>query len=622
MKSHARGPATDAKIDSLLGPIPAMANPVRDIPHYLALFQTYLGRRIYLLFALALASALAEGFGIVMLLPLLQSLDGLQTEAAGGFAAALNGVIAALGLGESTVAILLIIGAFFLLKGLLLFAAGVYRAYLNTQLQVQLKGRLFTDYSHMRYQYYASRDTGHFINVLNAQVNQFLGAFGAVVELGTKLIVTGTYLALAFVVAWRFGLMALALGAVLLLLFRGLNQFVRQLSRANAREAGILTKLLVQTLQAFKYLTATGQFGHLRDESMASIKRLARNAFKLGVANSFTGSILEPIAVVSIILILIVQLAVMQQPIAPILVSILLFNRGLYAVLGMQNGLQRLFGQVGGVEMVRDEFNNQRQHREADGTHPLPPFARAIELRDVHFAYDPALGEVIKGVSLTIPSRTSVAFVGESGAGKSTLVDLLTLMLKPDRGQVLIDGIPGDQIQLASWRSQLGYVSQETVVFDDSIANNICLWQGDPLHDPDLMQRVREAARQAYIDQFIETLPDGYHTLVGDRGIRLSGGQRQRLFIARELFRKPNLLILDEATSALDTESERFIQRSIDALKGETTVVIIAHRLSTIRNVDHVYVFDQGRLVEEGAYDELRDAHQSRFGRLVAMQAL
>jgi len=137
-----------------------------------------------------------------------------------------------------------------------------------------------------------------------------------------------------------------------------------------------------------------------------------------------------------------------------------------------------------------------------------------------------------------------------------------------------------------------------------------------------LAKRIREAAKQAHIAHFIETLPDGYDTLVGDRGVRLSGGQRQRLFIARELFRKPNLLILDEATSALDSESERAIQESIDELKGQITVVIIAHRLSTIRNVDRMYVFDQGKLVEQGEYEELRDADDSKFSKLVAMQAL
>jgi subfamily B ATP-binding cassette protein MsbA len=136
------------------------------------------------------------------------------------------------------------------------------------------------------------------------------------------------------------------------------------------------------------------------------------------------------------------------------------------------------------------------------------------------------------------------------------------------------------------------------------------------------MERVHDAASRAHIAHFIERLPEGYETQVGDRGLRLSGGQRQRLFIARELFREPNLLILDEATSALDSESERAIQQSIDALKGRLTVVIIAHRLSTIRNVDQVFVFDRGRLVEQGPYERLRDSRDSRFARLVALQAL
>jgi subfamily B ATP-binding cassette protein MsbA len=140
--------------------------------------------------------------------------------------------------------------------------------------------------------------------------------------------------------------------------------------------------------------------------------------------------------------------------------------------------------------------------------------------------------------------------------------------------------------------------------------------------DPDLRERVIDAAERAHAHHFIQDLPNGYQTVVGDRGVRLSGGQRQRLFVARELFKRPNLLILDEATSALDTESERYIQQSIDALKGEMTVVIIAHRLSTIKNVDHVYVLDDGRVIEDGSYHELRGHDQSRFREMVEMQSL
>jgi ABC-type multidrug transport system fused ATPase/permease subunit len=229
---------------------------------------------------------------------------------------------------------------------------------------------------------------------------------------------------------------------------------------------------------------------------------------------------------------------------------------------------------------------------------------------------------VLHEVALSIPARSTVALVGPSGAGKSTLVDLLCLLLRPRSGQLLIDGVPAEELNVASWRRQIGYVSQETVVFDDTIANNICLWKGDVGGDPELFEHIREAARRAHIDDFVETLPDGYQTRVGDRGVRLSGGQRQRLFIARELFKNPQLLILDEATSALDSESERAIRASIDALRGRMTVVIIAHRLSTIRNVDRVYVLERGRVVEQGTYAELRNAEGSRFETMVELQSL
>lgn len=603
-----------------------MKNPARDIPRYLRIFQTYLGARMYLIFALTLVAGLAEGVGILMLLPLLQTLDASGTDTApaelGGISGFLNDALAALNLQDATVAVLLIITVAFILKGALTFASHGFNAYLRGQLLRELKARLFTAYSRMSYGYYTSRDTGHFTNLINAQINLALMSFQNFTGLGTQIINAAVYIGLAFLVAWRFGLMALVLGVVLLTFFRWLNGYVRTLSRKTATESGHLAKQLIQTLHAFKYLTATGQSDKLAHSINASIGRLTGYRIRTGIAQAFTSAVREPIAVAFIMVIVLVQLIFLEQPLAPILVSILLFYRGFNAMLGIQGSWQSTLENIGSIELVHQEFATQRQHQEPDGVREIGPLSQGIRLEDLHYSYDPQLGDVLKGIDLEIPVRHSVAFVGESGAGKSTLVDLLTLMLKPRQGQVLIDGVPGEEIQLASWRKQIGYVSQETVVFDDSIANNICLWAGDPRKDELLMGRIREAARQAHIAHFIETLPDGYDTLVGDRGLRLSGGQRQRLFIARELFRQPRLLILDEATSALDSESERAIQRSIDALKGRITLVIIAHRLSTIRNVDRVYVFDQGRLVEEGPYEQLRDADDSRFGKLVAMQAL
>lgn len=269
--------------------------------------------------------------------------------------------------------------------------------------------------------------------------------------------------------------------------------------------------------------------------------------------------------------------------------------------------------------MVDAEFRAVRSHQESDGDRVVESFTDAIRLRDATLSYD---GETtaLDTLNVDIPVRTTVAFAGRSGAGKSTLVNVLTLLLRLDSGRLTIDGVPAEDVDLYSWRSQIGYVSQETVIFDDTVANNISLWEGDYASDPDVRDRVQGAARRAFADSFIQDLPDRYQTVVGERGLRLSGGQRQRLFIARELYKQPSLLLLDEATSALDTESERYVQESIDALHGEVTTVIIAHRLSTIKNVDYVYVLDDGRVVEEGTYEDLRDEQGSWFGKMIEMQ--
>jgi ABC-type multidrug transport system fused ATPase/permease subunit len=474
----------------------------------------------------------------------------------------------------------------------------------------------------MDYRYYIRQNAGHFINVINQQVNRFFSSFASFIGFTSQVVNTCAYFGFAFVIAWRFALMAMGVGVVLLVLFKYLNAYVRRLSRKRSAEMSTLNKLLVQSLQGFKYIVSTGQTGHLRQGVVDSVNRLTGYIFRQRAAGAFTGALKEPVSVLLIVSLIAVQVTVFNDPIAPIFVALLLFHRGMQAVISVQSGWQGTMDKIGSVEMVDDEFDAVLQHQEQSGTRQLAPLHEGIELRNVHFAYNEADGDVLRDIDVDIPANTSVALVGESGAGKSTLVDLLTLMLKPRTGTVTIDGVPHDTIDLASWRDQIGYVSQETVVFDDTVANNISLWQGDIEEDPALRERVYHAAERAHAHHFIQDLPNGYQTVVGDRGVRLSGGQRQRLFVARELFKQPNLLLLDEATSDLDTASEQHIQSSIDALQGEVTVVIIAHRLSTVKNADRVYVLDEGRVVEAGTYEELRMRENGEFREMVEMQSL
>jgi len=598
-------------------------NTFGDLLKYLKIYRRYLGWRMYLVFALSVATALASGFGITLLLPLLRaSQTGGSAEDMGTAEQYLHAMLETMGIADSMIGILAFIAVVFVAKGALQFAKGGYVGYLQAQLLRELKTQLFDAYSGMDYRYYIRQNAGHFINVINQQVAQFFGAFTSFMSFFSQVVSTASYFAFAFAITWKFASMALGVGAVLLFLFQYLNTYVRELSRKASREKSTLNKLLVQSLQSLKYIISTNQTAHLRSGVVGSVKRLTDYIFRQRVAGAFTNALKEPASVLLIVGLIALQVAVFNDPVAPIFVALLLFHRGMQGVMTIQGNWQRTMNKIGAVEMVDNEFDAVLRNQEESGDRRLGPLREGIELRNVYYAYDEDEGDVLRDIDMDISANTTVALVGESGAGKSTLVDLLTLMLKPRIGEVRIDGVPHDEIDLASWRDQIGYVSQETVVFDDTVANNISLWQGDIEEDPALRERVIHAAEQAHADYFIRDLPNGYQTVVGDQGVRLSGGQRQRLFVTRELFKQPNLLLLDEATSDLDSASEQHIQDSIDALQGEVTVVIIAHRLSTVKNADRVYVLDEGRVIEQGNYRELRAREDGEFREMVEMQSL
>jgi len=240
-----------------------------------------------------------------------------------------------------------------------------------------------------------------------------------------------------------------------------------------------------------------------------------------------------------------------------------------------------------------------KEFRRLGGT-PFTALQREICFEAVDLQYLPELSPALSEISFTLPKGQMLALVGPSGAGKSSIADLFTGLYAPSAGQIWIDGAPLNRLELDTWQQRLGVVSQDTFLFNATIAENICFGTPGVTH-----AHIEAACQAAQAAGFIESLPQGYDTLVGERGYRLSGGQRQRLSLARAILRDPELLILDEATSALDSQSERLVQEAIERFERNHTVLVIAHRLSTIVQADQILVLDQGRVVESGSHATL-----------------
>jgi ATP-binding cassette, subfamily B, bacterial MsbA len=312
---------------------------------------------------------------------------------------------------------------------------------------------------------------------------------------------------------------------------------------------------------------------------------------------------------------------------AIILLGMLVFHHTLGELAGMFFAFSRVYAPVRNLAQINNELrtlqgatkrvftilNTDSEIKEKPGAVVLPRHNESIEFRRVNFSYDPST-PILKDVSLKIKAGEIIAVVGSTGAGKSTLLDLIPRFYDVTEGAILIDGKDIRDVTLESLRSQIGIVSQEVLLFNDTIANNISF------NLPGIsMEAIIEAAKKAYAHDFIMAQPDQYNTVVGDRGTLLSGGQKQRIAIARAILADSSILLLDEIASALDAQSERFIQDAIDNLRGGHTIFVVAHRLSTIRTADRIFVLEDGRIVESGSFNELLELN-GRFRQLHDMQ--
>ncbi|MBD2778433.1 ATP-binding cassette domain-containing protein [Iningainema tapete] len=466
--------------------------------------------------------------------------------------------------------------------------------------------------------YYAKMRVGDLINRLGGEVGRAASAIGGTVKLIILLITILVFVGLLLSISWQLTVAS----TILLSMVTLVNQYAIARSKKYGKQLSDMSKAysvaVLETLSGIRLVKATGNEEREYNRISKLIRDREKADFQSQVNSEAIGPVSEVMGITALILIVILSRTFFSNQISTlsaVLLTYLLVLLRLLPFISQLNTIRSSFaGNATSVEMVADFLSLDNKPLMGKGKVPYTKLQQAVHFKWVSFSYPGHDKLVLSDVNLYLPYGTTLALVGGSGAGKTTLADLLPRFYDPTSGSITIDGVDLREYELTSLRKAMGIVSQDTFLFNDSVRKNIAYGRPEATEE-----EVMTAAKLANAYEFIIKLPQGFDTLIGDRGVMLSGGQRQRLAIARALLQDPEILILDEATSALDTVSERLVQTALDNLSRDRTTLVIAHRLSTVQKADQIAVLDQGKVVEVGTHNELLQKG-GYYSRLYAMQ--
>jgi len=509
----------------------------------------------------------------------------------------------------------------YLLKGIGSYLSDYWMADVGQHVVKDVRSALFRHILDQSASFFSRHTTGQLLSRVTNDVAQVQRAVSETIGdlLRESLAIVG-YTALLFYYDARLALVCLTGAPLVIYPLARLGRRVRKTTRRSQEQLEHLSHLGAEAFAAHRIVKAFGAEAREGEKFGRELFHLYRTNMKVTSIMSVLPPVMELLGAVGLIGALwygsrqIAAARLTPGEFTSFLAALLLMYGPIKKLSRVNANLQQT---VAASERIFEVLDTHSEVPEPPGAPPLPPFAESIVFRNVTFAYEDVRPRtILRGISLDVRTGEMVAIVGRSGAGKTTLVNLLPRFFDVTDGTILIDGRDIRQVTLASLRSQIGIVTQETVLFDDTIANNIA--HGEVRAS---REEIEAAARTAHAHEFIATLPNGYNTFIGERGQRLSGGQRQRLAIARALLKNAPILILDEATSSLDAESERLVQDALATLMLNRTSFVIAHRLSTIRRADAIVVLEKGRVVEVGRHDELL-TRSGVYSNLYAMQLL
>ena len=536
---------------------------------------------------LLLLAGIAESVGVMTLLPLLRIAGGQ----AGGdpITNVLDSAMAAVGLHASVYTLSALIVLTLSLKGLLFMLAMRKAGYVGADAATTLRFELTDALMNARWTYFISQPAGAFTNALGTEALRVSMMVTYSCYFAARVIQAALYLVLAIFVSWYVTIGGIIAGTAL---FSALGFLIRRAKRAGIRQTELYQEQstrLADSLTGFKALRAMGRLEGVKKFLHEGSSNLDAAYRRQVSSEAMLTSIQEPFIALFLAAGIVITLGIVDLPLVKVIFMAAVFQRVMTRLTTAQVSYQLVAANESAYRSLRSSIDEALRVREDNEGRRLPTLKRGVTFVGVSFNYESS--PVISDLNLFIPAGRLTAILGPSGVGKTTVVDLLTGLLKPQAGDISVDGVSLAEIDLERWRNEIGYVPQETILLHASVVDNILLdHKGLTLTD------VERALRQAEAWEFVAQLPEGINTLVGERGIRLSGGQRQRIGLARSLIHRPSLLVLDEATTGLDPNMERSILATLQRLTPSTTLVCISHQEALIAAADLAY-----RLRRQGA---------------------
>lgn len=493
----------------------------------------------------------------------------------------------------------------FFIKNIFLYIKNILLRIVELKLVKEIRDRLYIHIQTLSLGYFNRQHSGTITSIVMNDVEQLQTALAVVFQrLFVEPINILTFVALLFIISWKLALIAIIIIPLAGIAILSIGRSIRRKSRRTQAKIAEIMQILTETVTSIRIVKA---FVNEKEE-VKNFTRESKHYFKLLLKRARLDLIAGPTTetfgvIIGVVLLWYGGMEVLAQK-GVSAEDFIRFILILFSILGPIKQLSNvnLKIQIGAAsaERIFGLLDTPPEIVEDPDPVELDVFNNAIEFDQIHFEYSDADERVLDGVSFTIKKGEIVALVGPSGSGKSTIADLIPRFFDVSKGALRIDGKNVRKISFSSLRGSMGIVTQEVILFNDTIRKNIAYGQSDVTEEA-----IQKAAEAANALEFIKQTPDGFDTLIGERGVNLSGGQKQRLAIARALLKNPPILILDEATSALDTESEKMVQKAIEVLMKDRTVLVIAHRLSTVQNADKIVVLDKGKILEVGSHNEL-----------------